>query len=47
MDDVPAKGEGWRGGADGFLDIDASNQDRRGGRTDAAAKSKQETAQEA
>jgi len=45
MDDVPAKGEGWRGGADGFLDIDASYQDRRGGWTDAAGQTEPEAAQ--
>jgi hypothetical protein len=45
MDDVAAKGEFRRGGADGFLDIDASYQDRRAFRTGAADQTEQKAAQ--
>jgi hypothetical protein len=45
MDDADAKGEGWRGGAGGFLDIDASHQDRRDVRADAAGQTERKAAQ--
>ena len=47
MDDVAAKGQGWRGGAGDFLDVDASHQDRRGVRTGAAGQTERKAAQKA